>query len=207
MKTLLSRKRANISIDPALNHSQALFRESFSARRIAVRSVKDAVKDRNKMANGHGGEDYYKTARAEKKGRLRDFAIHVTSPSCRVLSHAPLGFINVRHNSAMYIYIHTFFFSSCAINRRGRIFLHYFSSSCIPEDCYCQSVDRCPHRGEHVYACKTLLYHIFSFTLLFCFLIFFFSFLLLFRNRWNIKFSIRSQRSSSFSFFSFFFKE
>lgn len=107
----------------------------------------------------------------------------------------------------IYIYIHTFFFSSCAINRRGRIFLHYFSSSCIPEDCYCQSVDRCPHRGEHVYACKTLLYHIFSFTLLFCFLIFFFSFLLLFRNRWNIKFSIRSQRSSSFSFFSFFFKE
>lgn len=157
------------------------------------------------MANGHGGEDYYKTARAEKKGRLRDFAIHVTSPSCRVLSHAPLGFINVRHNSAMYIYIHTFFFSSCAINRRGRIFLHYFSSSCIPEDCYCQSVDRCPHRGEHVYACKTLLYHIFSFTLLFCFLIFFFSFLLLFRNRWNIKFSIRSE-VPLFLFFLFFLK-
>ena len=68
------------------------------------------------MANGHDGEDYYKTARAEKKGRLRDFAIHVT-PSCRVLLHAPLGFINVRHNSAIYIYIcvcvYFFFLFSC----------------------------------------------------------------------------------------------
>lgn len=82
------------------------------------------MKERNKMANGHDGEDYYKTARAEKKGRLRDFAIHVT-PSCRVLLHAPLGFINVRHNSAIYIYVCVyFFFSSRAINRHGGIFLH-----------------------------------------------------------------------------------
>lgn len=179
MKTLLSWKRATLRSILRWIIPKRCF-ASFSARRIAVRSVKDAVKDRNKMANGHGGEDYYKTARAEKKGRLRDFAIHVT-PSCRVLSHAPLGFINVRHNSAMYIYIYFFFlfvrYKSpwknifplflLFLHSRGLLLLIGWS---LP-----------PHRGEHVYACKTL-YHIFSFTLLFCFLIFFFFFV--FVSKW-----------------------